>query len=168
MPWLEDAVSISTVVEDLVQRGFIYHTILHGPLKKMMGSNAVLWNLPLPYRRRSRLEQKDLDRWIAELRDQPSSESIISKEMLMPWVHQQAILYFLRNGHTYLTATESLVMFWKREKEKMRRNPDGTFCYYIHLSNFWGAQATRRPSAPPSKPEEPYWVPETLKLRGEE
>ncbi len=66
-PWLEDQMSISTIVEDLAQDTSIYHTIRHEPSAGIAGVQAVLWNLPRPYRRTTRRQRLDIQRWTREL-----------------------------------------------------------------------------------------------------
>lgn len=159
--WLEDALAVSTVVEDLVQNEIIYHTILHGPVKKMIGSQAIVWNLPLPYRRHSKLEQQDLERWITELKGQPTSNPSIPNDMLRPWEYQQMLLEFLRAGHTHDSAEDLLFDYCGIES----RDGAGASIVLISLTSFWRNQRPRSPFPPRS--DEPFWVPETLKLCGE-
>ena len=169
--WMEDEVSISTVVEDLVQNNSIYHAIRHGPLMNVGGSRAVLWNLPSPYRRSTKRQRWDIARWVTELNGEPIPKSDLdfSTESTPLWVHQQMLLHFLRGNMPYDDALASLIKFRdekRKEFYKLLKQRTGTFsetkAHCVRLDEFLDKVSPHR-----FETQSYPWLPEKLQLRGE-
>ncbi|KAK5167487.1 uncharacterized protein LTR77_007186 [Saxophila tyrrhenica] len=148
-PWLEDTVSISTVVEDLAQNKATYHTIRHqtnllGLSNSVWRDDPVTWNLPCPYRRNTARQGADIKLWIQELRGEPTPKPSSSVVPLPLWVHQQILLHFLRRNKSYDEALEALVKYRDVaiEKEKASRRRTGLGAAVVdascvRLDTFW-------------------------------
>jgi hypothetical protein len=106
-------VPFATTIKQLAQVGHIYHTILHPLYDEIVESkNAILWNLPWPYRKSTRRQQFDIARWIHDLSEYGSvfAERLPTSWMHI-WVHQQMLLYYLRNRMDYDEAESALRAF---------------------------------------------------------
>ena len=118
--WLLDNASVSTIVEDLLQNGLMYHTILHNPSKSFELYPAILWNLPCPYRKSTRNQLRDVANWIKELDGHHSMIVPPPKYATPLWVHQQIMLHFLRMNLSYEDSLQALVAY----RDKMLKADD--------------------------------------------
>lgn len=92
----------STMIEDLLQLGLIYHTILSA-VSPTVDSRG---NLPLPYRSVTSEERYLLENWIRELRGEPLSTSRLDRSHRDLVKSTYRILYLLGIGHSEEEATE--------------------------------------------------------------
>jgi hypothetical protein len=139
-------VPFSTTIKQLAQVGYIYHTILHPLYGEIVGSkNAILWNLPWPYRKSTRRQQFDIARWIHDLSEYGSvfAERLPTSWMHI-WVHQQMLLYYLRNGMDDEKANIALRSFRDDSRELYRNQHNLLECQTdliplscVKISRFW-------------------------------
>lgn len=132
-PWLECRTSVSTVVGDLAQNDSIYHTIRHGLDMKAADPKAVLWNLPHPYRKSTDRQKSDIACWIQELNPEWILDADLHPEPMVPWVHQQILLCFLRQGMPYDGALVALTHF-QNGKKKQYIGHQGGDCPFQEVS----------------------------------
>ena len=166
--WLEDDVSVATVVQDLAQNTMIYHTILHEPLMKDGdGSGAVIWNLPCPYRKSTRRQRWDIARWFEELHGPQAPDSSFLTQSMPPWVHQQMLLHFLKSNMPYDDALAALMEYRDRAKKKLAKNGGEKYAYGEttpkpdDLPGFWNKVSPFKPRPSDQSP----WSPEKLRVR---
>lgn len=131
------------VVEDLGRHGAcIYHTIRHGPFLEDLGSNALLWNLPWPYRHSTNAQRYDIERWANEL-DEDALPEDGPKVTMHLWVAQQILLHYLHQGKTYREAQRAMVAFRDEARAAYRRQnglsttEDDLPLACVRLSEFW-------------------------------
>ncbi|OTA88713.1 hypothetical protein M434DRAFT_374600 [Hypoxylon sp. CO27-5] len=68
-PEIKDDGTIAEIIEEHLNSGKMYHTLLHGPSPNAERRHGpALWNLSRPYRRGAEREKRDLRAWIAELK----------------------------------------------------------------------------------------------------
>jgi hypothetical protein len=174
---LDDEVSVSTVVQDLAQDSSIYHTILHEPSTEIAGFHATVWNLPTPYRKSTRRQSWDVTRWVEELNGQYSPDWKIPTQSLAPWIHQQILLHYLRNGMPYDDALAALLRYRNekkaqlydrlREAEEFRK--EGKYYWKstdpdcVRLTSFWNDMRLSQRC----EQQGPVWLPQNLRLRGD-
>jgi hypothetical protein len=91
----------STMIEDLLQLGLIYHTILSAVLPTF----DLRGNLSLPYRSVTSEERHLLENWIRELRGEPLSTSRLDRSHRDLVKSTYRILYLLGIGHSEKEAT---------------------------------------------------------------
>jgi hypothetical protein len=111
---------------------------------KDSGSEAVLWNLPLPYRKSTKQQQHDISRWVHDLAghgslflDKPPATWVHI------WVHQQILLFFLRKQMKYEEADEAFRAF--RNESRTLYCAQKNLGFYnmdlplsaVQLSKFW-------------------------------
>lgn len=63
IPELIGDVGFAVIVEDLLQSGYVHHTIRHpipSRFEHMISANGTIWNIPLPYRSITNKERMDI------------------------------------------------------------------------------------------------------------
>lgn len=134
----------STIIEQLARVGHIYHTILHRLSREYIGSDAILWNLPWPYRKSTRRQQYDIARWVHDLSSYGSTfEEKVPTAWMHIWVHQQMLLHFLLDGMAYEEADIALRAF-RDDSRALYRGQQNLGYYYkdlplscVEISKFW-------------------------------
>jgi hypothetical protein len=102
-PEIDTELALSTAVEDLLQSGSLYHTILHQPMPRAttiaIPKEHVVWNLPLTYHSSTPQEQRHFERWIRELRGQHEAppKTDFSRNY---WDTLQKFYFLLRRGRS--------------------------------------------------------------------
>ena len=113
---INDDIGLSVVLEDIRQSGIIYHTIHHPLPPRYNGLKEggdqesyiwrdTLWNLPLPYRPSTNMQQEDIFNWIRELRS-PQVTSLLESRARQKtlWSDLQLLLHYLNDGRPYKVA----------------------------------------------------------------
>jgi hypothetical protein len=100
---------LSIMIEDLLQRGLIYHTIMSAT-NDVSPTFDFRGNLPLPYRSVTSEERYRLETWIKELRDEPLSTSNLDRRRSQRAESHEAestyrLMYLLGIGHSEEEAT---------------------------------------------------------------
>jgi hypothetical protein len=103
---LERTEALPLVVEDVLQSDMLYHTITHPPFTRPTFKNsssweAIIWNLPLPYRQPTEEQRVNIMNWCHELLSQPITKADGREDETDIWTHIQMLLYFLRLGYSH-------------------------------------------------------------------
>ncbi|KAK2760893.1 hypothetical protein FQN54_002133 [Arachnomyces sp. PD_36] len=131
------------IVKDLAQADMVYHAI-HHELLHTPHRDGILWNLPLPYRSKTRNEHLHMENWIRELHDQPADES--DQDIQKPRFDvTQMLLFCLSIGYTYPKAKVFVQSFISG-----RPHP----CYQSFCEKFPNARReSQMVGSPSSRPE---------------
>ncbi|OTA99054.1 hypothetical protein M426DRAFT_16792 [Hypoxylon sp. CI-4A] len=79
-PDIKEGSSIADVVGAHLRYGKAYHTILHGPLSDEEGlRNAVFYNFSFMYRPNTKREERDLEKWVDELKGEPVTKPDVGR-----------------------------------------------------------------------------------------
>lgn len=112
-PEVMDERGLAVIVEDLLQSGYVHHTIRH-PLPKWIQHNNgqcyrdMLWSLPFPYRPFTGKERIDATDWVSELKGLPIMESTKKRTAEFRWDGLQMMLYYLREGKSWAEAVREI------------------------------------------------------------
>jgi hypothetical protein len=109
---------LSTMIEDLLQRGLIYHTIMSA-VNDVSPTFDFRGNLSLPYRAVTSEERYRLENWIKELRDEPLSTSTMDRRQgHLAESHEikstYRLMYLLGIGHSEEEATALSAINWSQ------------------------------------------------------
>jgi hypothetical protein len=111
LPELVGNVGLAVIVEDLLQSGFVHHTICH-PIpswwERYIEAEDTIWNIPLPYRAVNDKEGIDIADWANELRGDPVSVLAEEKDPRDRWDSLQLLLHYLGKGKTWAKADEEV------------------------------------------------------------
>jgi hypothetical protein len=107
---------LAVIVEDLLQSGYIYHTIRHPMLLRRVLPGDKIWNPPLPYRPITDKEGKDVADWLNELKGYPAPAPAEQKSQEYRWDSLQLLLHFLGKGKTWAEADREVKL--KKQSEK--------------------------------------------------
>ena len=95
---IDSNVALAVVVEDLIQRGYVHHTIQHNGLGcPSVYVGRYIWNLPLPYRFATDAERFCLRNWVCQLRSTPDIGRPRDRYK-DEWEKTQMLLYYLSIG----------------------------------------------------------------------
>jgi hypothetical protein len=125
-PLLEQKEALPLVVEDILQADMLCHTITHPPFAHSIfddpdGWQAIIWNLPLPYRQPTKAQRIDIMNWCHELLDQPITKTDRRKGRKNIWTHVQMLLHFLRLGYSHIDASLVMKRFCDELPDMVRR-----------------------------------------------
>lgn len=119
---IDNGKALSVVVEDLLQRGYLYHTIRHhipsniscqsGHLHK----HDRLWNLPLPYRPAAPQERRDFMRWLDELQGMDTTHSLSPSQRDDCWDTLQLLMQFLERGMTWKSTNDKIEHYRRKDR----------------------------------------------------
>lgn len=138
--------SIREVIEEHLNRGQAYHTLLHGAAPGDEGLDRfVLWNLPCTYRPFTVREEKDLKAWNEEIKEGREPDLMPNKRWMRLWDHSQMLLYYLRRDYTYNEAAEAVKSFRDSRRE------------YIRLKGKWGDDGDDRDSVAGRVDIDSFW-----------
>lgn len=124
VPELIGDVELGVIVEDLLQSGYVHHTIRH-PMPSKFLTNVLdrdtLWNLPLSYRTMTSKERIDVTDWAHELKGYPTAVLADQKSTEHRWDRLQLLLHWLGNGKT-LAEADSQINLKEQSKESRERS----------------------------------------------
>lgn len=141
---LTENTDFSAVIEDLSHEGRIYHAIRHGNFLRDLGTNALLWNLPHPYRPSTQAQVCEIERWVYERQGYvfPFDEEV-SKVSAHLWVTEQILLYYLGQGMPYEDAESAASAYEEEARTTYRRqrnlseSENNLPLSCVHLCEFW-------------------------------
>ncbi|KAH8599534.1 hypothetical protein B0O99DRAFT_682233 [Bisporella sp. PMI_857] len=123
LPELTDDVGLSVIVEDLLQSGYVYHTIRHpipSSFESYVSAGDTIWNSPLSYWPISDNEKIDIADWVNELKGYPISVAAEKKSLKYRWDNLQLLLHFLGEGKTWAEADQEVKL--RKQSGKISRD----------------------------------------------
>jgi hypothetical protein len=115
IPEVTDDGQLAVIVEDLLQSGYVYHTIRHPiPPNSASGPDIslderdIISNIPLPYRPVIEEERTDILDWVEELKGSPVSMPTKQHRWRYRWDNLQILLHFLNTGLPWATADQEV------------------------------------------------------------
>lgn len=115
IPELTDNMGLAVIVEDLLQSGYVHHTIRH-PIEFPVDTDDTIWNIPLPYRPVTEKEKMDITDWVKELKGYSISVPTEQKTREDRWDSLQLLLHFLVKGKTWARAEQDVKLKKKSGK----------------------------------------------------
>lgn len=121
IPELEGVTALPVNLEDLLQTGYIFHTIRHfitpRPNMVRLPRHDFLWNLPCTYWPLDGVQLTDVRGWIEELQGGPVQSQRNSSSKL--WDRMQIVMGYLKAGRTYEEAQRAGKRPWEDYSRKL-------------------------------------------------